>query len=286
LARFSLYTLMPDRETRPQILLVEESPTDRALLERALRNCTTVALDADAALAAAHRQSFAAILVADALPGRRGRDVLRELRTTVGETPIVFMTNGADEGLGEAARAAGAAWIVKDPGFEEAIVSLLGVVTPLATVAPDAAPCDLVLLDLDGQRHAVRAADVEMVARAVTIAPVPGAPLGVEGCIVYRGQLVTVLDLRGRLRLPAKPLDESQHFVILRTGGRLLVVRVDRAIEVVRLESGLRLPDGCDGAGGTVLGVAQLPDGPVVVYDVAALAASACPVAAGGPALP
>ncbi|MBI3767055.1 MAG: chemotaxis protein CheW [Deltaproteobacteria bacterium] len=270
---------MLEGENQARILLVEESPTDRALLERALRNCVTVVLDAEAALEAARRQSFAAVLLGDALPGGRAFDVLRELHAAVGETPIVFMTAGADEEIGEAARDAGAAaWVVKEPGFEEAISSLLGVMTTRIdppserAAAPSAAARDLLVLDVDGQRHGVRVADVEMIARAVTIVPIPGTPPGVEGCIVYRGRLVIVLDLRARLGLAPKPLDENQHLVLLRATRRLVALRVDRAIEVVHLEGGLRRVDAIDVGGGAVLGVAQLPEGPVVVYDVDALA--------------
>jgi DNA-binding response OmpR family regulator len=93
---------MVEGENHARILLVEESPTDRALLERALRNCVTVVLDAEAALEAARRQPFAAVLLGDALPGRRALDVLRDLHAAVGETPIVFMTESVTKGVTEA----------------------------------------------------------------------------------------------------------------------------------------------------------------------------------------
>ncbi len=53
-------------------LLVEESPTDRALIERALAQRVTTVADAVRALDAARRQSFAAIVIAQA-PARLRR---------------------------------------------------------------------------------------------------------------------------------------------------------------------------------------------------------------------
>jgi chemotaxis signal transduction protein len=272
---------MLEREEPPSILLVEESPTDRVLLERALRNCVTVALDADAALQAAQRRSFAAVLLSDALTRGGALDLLRDLRAAVGETPIVFMSEAADEALGAAARAAGAAaWVVKDPGYEDAVSSLVAAVTghgiapsePDVATAPSAA-CDVLVIELDGHRYGVRAADVETVARVVTIAPLPGAPPDVEGCIVYRGRVITVLDLRARLGLQRKPIEETQHLVLVRADARLLAIRVDRATDVVHVENGVRCPDAVDSRGGGILGVAEMPDHvPLVVYDVGAFA--------------
>src|SRR5713226_10096001 len=79
------------------ILLVEESPIDRALIERALARRVTAVADAERALDAARRQSFAAILIAQALPGRSGLELLRELRASGDSTPIVVLAERGEE---------------------------------------------------------------------------------------------------------------------------------------------------------------------------------------------
>ncbi|MFL5494727.1 MAG: chemotaxis protein CheW [Gemmatimonadales bacterium] len=49
------------------------------------------------------------------------------------------------------------------------------------------------------------------VARAVSVAPLPGAPRIIEGVINVRGALVPVLDIRARFGLPPGPSPRSTH---------------------------------------------------------------------------
>jgi len=90
-----------------RILLVEDSPADRLLVERLFRDRVTVAPDAEAALEAVRRQSFAAILLAQSLPRRSGLEALRDLRAASDATPIL-MTECGDEDIRQAALDAGA----------------------------------------------------------------------------------------------------------------------------------------------------------------------------------
>jgi len=261
-----------------QILLVEDSPADRLLLERLFSDRVTVTADAEAALQAVRRQSFAAIVLAQSLPRRTGLDVLRDLRAAGDTTPVVLMTEGDDESLREAAADAGAtAVVVKEAGFEEQLAAMLagGGARP---ETPEAVRVvretrHVLVFEIDGQRHGLFAADVVTVSRAVTIAHMPSAPAGIEGYVEYRGRLVPVVDLRSRLGLEPKVVDETEHLIVARGGKRLLAARTDRAIALVRVEAS-RLEPCPELTTAGVTAVARLPEGPVFVHDLGIPASS------------
>jgi len=260
---------MPSRDPEGlPILLVEESPSDRALIERIFRERLTVVRDAEAALDVVRRQSFAAILLAHALPGRSGLELLRDLRAAGHTTPIVLLAESGEEGMIASALCHGAdACVVKQAGFERTVpVIVAGVVrerweapTPAGNTLPAAvaeAPAEIFVFELGEQRHALRATAVEEILPALTITAMAGAPAGVEGVINLRGRLVPVLDLRQVLRLPSRPIEHTDHLIVLRAGARPSAVRVDRSIGLVRVADA-----------SPAAGVAQLPDGLVFIHD-------------------
>jgi purine-binding chemotaxis protein CheW len=127
----------------------------------------------------------------------------------------------------------------------------------------------LLTFDLGGIRCALPAADVREVVRAVSILPLPNAPEAVEGVINVRGTLVPVLDLRRRLRLPAKPVALSDHLVLVRAGDREVAVRVDRAIAVVAAGAEQVEATGADiPTAPFVTAVGKLTDGLILVHDL------------------
>src|SRR5262245_54805748 len=93
----------------------------------------------------------------------------------------------------------------------------------------------LLLFELAARRCAVLARDVVEFVRAVEIRPLPHAPLVVEGIIDLRGEIVPVLDIRSRFRLAARPLQPSDHFLVVIAGARKVALRVDRALSLLEL---------------------------------------------------
>lgn len=94
---------------------------------------------------------------------------------------------------------------------------------------------DVLLFEAGGARFGVLAAEVQEICRAVTILPLPGAPAAIEGAINYRGRVIAVVDARTRFALPPRPLQLSDHLIILRAGGeRLFALRVDAATAIER----------------------------------------------------
>ena len=128
---------------------------------------------------------------------------------------------------------------------------------------------EVVVFEIGGQLYGLPASDVRELLRAVAIVPLPRAPAVVEGVINLRGQVVPVLDIRSRFRLPPRPLAPADHLIIARAGERLVALRVDRATDLVRL----RTAD-VEDAKGLVPGaeyvawVAKVPDNLVLIHDL------------------
>ncbi len=130
-------------------------------------------------------------------------------------------------------------------------------------------PLQVLVFEVAGRRYGLPAEDVQELVRAVSIVPLPRAPAVVEGVINLRGRVVPVLDVRGRFRLPARPLEPGDHFIVARAGQRVVALRVDRAVDLVRLE-----PADVEEAGAVVPGVeyvgwvARLPHDLVLIHDL------------------
>lgn len=130
-------------------------------------------------------------------------------------------------------------------------------------------PREVLLFTLEGQRYALPAADVRELVRAARLTPLPRAPDVVEGLLNLRGELLPVLDLRRRFRLPPRPLSPLDHFIVARAGERHVVLRVDRAEGLLPVEPGAldEAPRALPGVG-YVAGAVKLPDGLVLVHDL------------------
>lgn len=130
-------------------------------------------------------------------------------------------------------------------------------------------PREVLLFTLEGQRYALASADVRELVRAARLTPLPRAPDVVEGLLNLHGELLPVLDLRRRFRLPPRPLSPVDHFIVAQAGPRRVVLRVDRTEEVLTLEPGTldEAPSSLPGVG-YVAGAAKLPEGLVLIHDL------------------
>jgi len=133
-------------------------------------------------------------------------------------------------------------------------------------------PTDLhqiVLFTLDEPRCALRLSAVERVVRAVEITPLPEAPEIVMGVINSQGQIIPVVDVRKRFRLPAREIGTDDRFIIARTSRRLVALMVDSVVgmralsnqEVVDAEQSLPFA-------GYIQGAAKVEDNIVLIYDL------------------
>lgn len=133
----------------------------------------------------------------------------------------------------------------------------------------EAARLEVLVFEVGGQRYALRSIEVRELVRCVTVSPLPRAPAIIEGIINVRGAVVPVLDLRTRFRLPPKPAAHTDHLILASAGPRLVALRVDRALGLVRLEAG-EVEDAKAVVPGAdyLVAVAKLPDGLVLIHDL------------------
>lgn len=127
----------------------------------------------------------------------------------------------------------------------------------------------LLIWTLDGQRYALPLAAVERVVRAVAVTPFPAAAGIVSGIVNVRGQVVVVIDLRRRLRLPVREIAATDQIVLAHSARRRVALVADAVSGVVDCAD-----DDIVGAAriaptaGYTSGVATLDDGMILIQDL------------------
>ena len=96
----------------------------------------------------------------------------------------------------------------------------------------------LVTFHLDDETYGIDVMQVQEVLRVTEIAPVPGAPPYVLGIFNLRGNVVTVIDTRGRFSLPPAEITDDTRIVIIESEQQVVGILVDGVAEVVELDTG------------------------------------------------
>jgi purine-binding chemotaxis protein CheW len=103
---------------------------------------------------------------------------------------------------------------------------------------------ELVLtLTVGGQPCGVPVLVVRDVLGAQGITPIPLAPPEIEGAMNLRGRIVTAVDLRRRLGLPAREAGTKPMSIVVEQGGELYSMLADVVGEVVPLLAADRQPN-------------------------------------------
>jgi purine-binding chemotaxis protein CheW len=103
---------------------------------------------------------------------------------------------------------------------------------------------ELVLtLTVGGQPCGVPVLAVRDVLGAQGITPIPLAPPEIEGAMNLRGRIVTAVDLRRRLGLPAREAGTKPMSIVVEQGGELYSMLADVVGEVVPLLAADRQPN-------------------------------------------
>ena len=128
----------------------------------------------------------------------------------------------------------------------------------------------LLVFTLDDWRYALELSIVERVYRAVAVTPLPDAPDIVLGVVNVRGNVLPVVDIRRRFRLPEKSLTPDDRLIIAHSTGRLVALVVDDVTGVVEcaakdITSASAIVPGME----YVEGVARLKDGMILIHDLA-----------------
>lgn len=86
-----------------------------------------------------------------------------------------------------------------------------------------------ILCEVGEATYALRSSDIQRIEMVEHVTPVPNAAPFVEGVIFSRGQVVPVVSLRKRFRLPDAPLSDQSRIIITRRNDRLIGLIVDSA---------------------------------------------------------
>ncbi|HJL18404.1 MAG TPA: chemotaxis protein CheW [Sandaracinaceae bacterium LLY-WYZ-13_1] len=124
---------------------------------------------------------------------------------------------------------------------------------------------DVLLLEVAGQRVGLPAAAVHEVLPCARFETLAKAPPFVEGMLNVRGRALPVLSLRERLGHPRREPALDEHLVRVEAGPRELLLRVDRALDLVGVDPA-RL-EGLDDRHRPFAGVVATPDGVLLVQD-------------------
>ncbi len=112
---------------------------------------------------------------------------------------------------------------------------------------------------------------VQEVLRVQQMTSVPQAPRVIEGLINLRGQIVTAIDMRRRLDLPSRPLDQAPMNMVVRTSDGAISLLVDEIGEVLEMEAGTYEPPPRNlnpAARELIKGVYKLRQGLLLILDI------------------
>jgi purine-binding chemotaxis protein CheW len=111
---------------------------------------------------------------------------------------------------------------------------------------------------------------VQEVLRAQPMTAVPQAPGVIEGLINLRGQIVTAIDMRRRLRMPARTEDTPPMNIVVRTLDGAVSLLVDEIGDVLQMDDSNyeRPPENLGGVARELIrGVYKLKDRLLLVLD-------------------
>ena len=104
-------------------------------------------------------------------------------------------------------------------------------------------PCELCVFRVGEEEYAIDLRRIREILQPLPVTPVPRAPEFIEGVMDLRGEVVPVVDVRERLGLALRPVGDKAKLLVVNVAGRVLALRVDAVLEVVRLpRSGIGPP--------------------------------------------
>ncbi len=122
---------------------------------------------------------------------------------------------------------------------------------------------------LDEPRYALPLSAVERVVRAVEITPLPNAPGVILGAINVQGEIIPVVNVRERFRLPDREIRLDDHFILARTPKRTVALVADYVVGIRECAEGETVSAGQALPFVEFLkGVAKAEDNLILIYDL------------------
>jgi purine-binding chemotaxis protein CheW len=130
----------------------------------------------------------------------------------------------------------------------------------------------LLIFTLDRQRYALRLDSVAQVLRAAAITALPQGPEIVLGILDLHGDIIPVINLRKRFRLPERGIRSEDQFVVARSSRRTVALVVDATEGIVEEgERAVIAPDDIVAGMGYLEGVIRTQEGLVLIHDLETL---------------
>lgn len=129
----------------------------------------------------------------------------------------------------------------------------------------------LVVFSIGKELYGVGINAVHEIVKVPDITEVPDAPAFLQGVINLRGKIVPVVDLRTRLRLPAREKTKSSRVLITENDGRMIGLLVDAVSEVLKVDpAAVEAPPEMISAIGVeyITGVAKVGCGLIILLDL------------------
>lgn len=97
----------------------------------------------------------------------------------------------------------------------------------------------LVTFKLENEEFGIDILNIQGINRMVEVTKVPNSPDYVEGIINLRGQVIPIIDLRKRLKMPDKPYSKDTRFIVVELKDRVIGFIVDSVNKVLRIDRSL-----------------------------------------------
>ncbi|MCK9220186.1 MAG: chemotaxis protein CheW [Bacteroidales bacterium] len=132
-------------------------------------------------------------------------------------------------------------------------------------------PRELFCFTIDDQRYALPLMTIDRVLQSLAVSIIPNAPPLVYGVIDLFGHLVPVINLRYRLKLPAKVIGVNDFFVVVDTPKRKLALVIDEIEDMIVVEAQDIVPGSNLDPGLEAKGILRIKEGIVFIYDIETL---------------
>lgn len=130
----------------------------------------------------------------------------------------------------------------------------------------------LVIFKLGNEEYGVNIMQVKEIIRMASINKVPQVPQFVEGIISLRGEILPIIDLREKFRLPKKEKNRSTRILVINLDSTTIGGIVDEVSEVLRIQnSAIRpAPPVIKGMNSDyLLGIGQIGERIIILLDLA-----------------
>jgi chemotaxis signal transduction protein len=145
---------------------------------------------------------------------------------------------------------------------------------PSAPVETPTDQVELLTFILGGEQYAI---DIDRIAEIVSVrppTPVPNVDRSIVGIISVRGSIVTMVDVRAKLKQPPAKQAKDARIIIIRDGNGLLGFEVDRVLRPAKFDRSSIEPQPvvhADEESDFIRGVVRGPSALTIVLDLAKL---------------